>query len=115
MNAMDTEYTTGNEGDFRRDVKGRKLGVEKSTKTRIICDVSDLDAMVVVLDKIKAKAKVITRIKQIENDPAILYVVWNSQPTDDEKNHVHECWNGEVQHFVEPEKEEEIQCGGGQS
>ena len=113
MNAMDTEYTTGNEGDFRRDVKGRKLGVEKSTKTRIICDIPDLDNMVVLLDKIKAK--VTTRIKQIENDPAILYVVWNSQPTEQETNHVHECWIGEVQHFVEPEKEEEIQCGGGQS
>jgi len=111
---MDTEYTTGNEGDWKRDIHGRKLGVSKSEKTRIICEGSELDAMVVVLDKIKAK--VITRIKQIEIDPAILYVVWNSQPTEQETNHVHECWIGEVKHFVEPDLEkEEPQCGGGQS
>ena len=110
---MDTEYTTGNEGDWKRDIQGHKLGVSKSTKTRIICEVSELDAMVAVLEKIKAK--VITRIKQIEIDPAILYVVWNSQPTEQETNHVHECWIGEVKHFVEPENEEEIPCGGGQS
>jgi len=86
----------------------------ETEKTRIICEVSELDAMVVVLDKIKQK--VITRIKQIEIDPAILYVVWNSQPTEQETNHVHECWIGEVKHFVEPDLEkEEPQCGGGQS
>ena len=113
MNAMETEYTTVNEGDFRRDIHGRKLCVSKSTKTRIICEISDLEAMVAVLEKIKAVTK--TRIKQIENDPAILYVVWNSQPTDVETNHVHECWTGEIKHFVEPENEEEIPCGGGQS
>ena len=90
---METEYTTGNEGDFRRDVKGRKLGVEKSEKTRIICEGSELDAMVAVLGKIKAVTK--TRIKQIEIDPAILYVVWAAQPSDFETNHIHECWIGE--------------------
>jgi len=110
---MDTEYTTGNEGDWKRDIHGRKLGVSKSEKTRIICEGSELDAMVVLLDKIKAK--VTTRIKQIEIDPAILYVVWNSQPSEQETNHVHECWTGEIKHFVEPENEEEIPCGGGQS
>ena len=110
---MDTEYTTGNEGDWKRDIQVRKLGVSKSTKTRIICEVSELDAMVVVLDKIKAK--VITRIKQIEIDPAILYVVWAAQPSDFETNHIHECWIGEVRHFIEPDLEEEPQCGGGQS
>ena len=109
----ETEYTTGNEGDWKRDVKGRKLGVEKSEKTRIICDIPELDNMVVLLGKIKEKVK--TRITQIENDPAILYVVWNSQPTEQETNHVHECWTGEIKHFVEPENEEEIPCGGGQS
>ena len=113
MNAMDTEYTTGNEGDWKRDIHGRKLGVAKSEKTRIICDVSDLDAMVVVLEKIKVVTK--TRIKQIENDPAILYVVWAAQPSDFETNHIHECWIGEVRHFIEPDLEEEPQCGGGQS
>ena len=46
----ETEYTTGNEGDWKRDVKGRKLGVEKSEKTRIICDIPDMDNMVVLLD-----------------------------------------------------------------
>ena len=109
---MDTEYIIGNEGGWRRDIHGRKLGVAKSEKTRIICEGSELDAMVVLLGKIKAK--VTTRIKQIENDPAILYVVWAAQPTDVETNHIHECWTGEVRHFVEPENEEEIPCGGGQ-